>query len=177
MEIITKYLILALFLFASLGCGSRIPSRIAPPETNVSGLKVTTVLKQTNDTELLISDQIIKPRIFIFASTFCGVCQKEHRELRDLMALNNNLLPNNVDIFTVMTGATDSTDSLDFKDFTGIQWEPFYQPGDELRNLLCGQGTANPCIVIETPNQGIIFKHFGEVSISELQTKTGVWTW
>jgi len=176
-EIIIKSFVLPFLLFFVVGCGSQLPSRISPPEINLVGLKITTVLKDSNDADILLSGQITKPRIFIFASTFCGVCQKEHRQLRDLMALNNNLLPQNVDIYTVMTGALDSTESLDFKDFTGIQWNPFYQPGDELRNLLCGEGTANPCTVIETPSRGIVFKHFGEVTISELQNKTGVWTW
>ena len=76
-----------------------------------------------------------------------------------------------------MTGAIDNSDSLDFKDLTGIQWNPFYQVDDDLRNTLCGKGTANPCVVVEMPNRGIVFKRFGEVSILELQSLTGAWSW
>lgn len=174
MEFVKKVILINLFFI--FGCGSQIKPRISP-ENNVTGFKVTAKLSDINDVPFEISEISTKPRIFIFASTFCGICQAEHRNLRDLMAANNNLLPTNVDIYTVMTGAIDNGDSLDFKGFTNIQWNPFYQVGDELRNTLCGKGTANPCVIIEKPNQGIVFKHFGEVSLAELQSYTGAWLW
>lgn len=171
------FTVLILFILPSLfSCGSKIAPRIAP-EQNVQGLKISAVLKNSDESTFAISDITNKPRIFIFASTFCGVCQQEHRNLRDLFAQNGDQRPLNIELYTIMTGAVDSADSLDFMDFTGIQWTPLYQPGDELRNQLCGAGTANPCIVIEMPNQGIVFKHFGEVSIADLQKITGVWAW
>ena len=174
MELIKKIVLLNLFFI--LGCGSQIKPRIEP-ENNVTGFKVTATLSDINDAAVEVPEISTKPRIFIFASTFCGICQAEHRNLRDLMSINNDILPNNIEFYTIMTGSADNADSLDFKDFTKIQWNPFYQIGDELRNSLCGKGTANPCVIIEKPNQGIVFKHFGEVSIAELQSYTGVWTW
>jgi hypothetical protein len=174
MEFVKKIILINSFFI--LGCGSQIKPRLAP-ENNVNGFKVTATLSDVNDQSIAIPEISTKPRIFIFASTFCGVCQAEHRNLRDLMAAHNNLLPNNVDIYTVMTGSVDNGDSLDFKGFTNIQWDPLYQVGDELRNQLCGKGTANPCLVIEKPNQGIVFKHYGEVSLVELQSYTGAWSW
>lgn len=162
--------------FIATGCGSKVQPRIEPTYV-VTGLKVSGTITDINNQPVVISENPMKPRIFIFASTFCGVCQGEHRNLRDLMATNGGVLPTNVDIYTIMTGAVDNMDSLDFKDFTQIQWNPFYQVNDELRNTLCGIGTANPCVVVEKPNEGVIFKHTGEVSIQELQILTGAWVW
>lgn len=178
MEIL-KY-ILVLFLFSS--CGSQLADKIGRVEapvlkTDIFGLKVSGQVMDVNDQVVQLSEVTVKPRIIIFAATFCGICQAEHRNLRDIFALNNNQRPTNVDVITIMTDSLDNLDALDFKSFTAIQWDPYYQIGDELRNTLCGKGSANPCVIVERPNEGVVFQHVGEVSIHELQSLTGAWLW
>ncbi len=160
-------------------CGSQLDYLVGGrglEDPQVDGFEITGVLKDINGNSYNLS-KTEKPRIIIFAATFCSVCQREHRNLRDLMMQNQNQLPDNVDILTIMVDALDSTDSLEFQDLTKIQWSPYYQIDNELKNILCGENAGTPCIVVEKPNVGVVFKHVGGVSIEELQSITGVWKW
>ena len=165
-------------LFFLVGCGSNLTPRTAP-ENNVTGFKVpATTVTDINDDAFVIPVISGKPRVFIFATEFCATCQAEHRELRDLMAIHGGLLPTNVEIFTIMVDAVDNVDSLGFKSVTGMQWNPYYQVGDQLKNDLCGEKTViYPCVVAELPGQGVVLKKIGAVSSEELQSKTGAWLW
>lgn len=176
MEFVKNILFFVAMLIIS-SCGSNIQPRIAP-ENNVSGVKIESVgLLDINNNPIILNPISTKPRILFFASAICGTCQSEHRKLRDEMAIHGGLRPMNTDIYTIMVQAEDNLDAQDFKTITGMQWDPYYQVGDDLRNKLCGRGTPNPCVVVELPLTGIVLQKSGEVSISELQSLTGVWTW
>ncbi len=165
-------------LFFMFSCGSNIAPRIAP-ENNVTGFKVpATTVTQIDDMPYTIPAISNKPRIFIFALEFCATCQAEHIILRDIMANHSGLRPNNVEILTIMVQANTNDDSIGFVSKTGIQWDPYYQVGDQLKNDLCGEKTVIfPCVVVELPGQGVVFQKIGGASIEELQSKTGVWLW
>ncbi len=165
-------------LFFLVGCGSNLTPRTAP-ENNVTGFKVpATTVTQIDDTPYTIPVISNKPRIFIFASELCLTCQDEHKILRDIMSNHSGLHPNNVEILTIMVEAFTNDDSIGFVDKTGIQWDPYYQAGDQLKNDLCGVKTISyPCVVIELPGKGVVFKQTGGASIEVLQSKTGAWLW
>jgi thiol-disulfide isomerase/thioredoxin len=172
-----------IFILSSfLSCARHMDTALGQPPTNsvpeqASGAGINSVVTDVDGGAVTLEPASDRPRLILFASLFCSVCQKEHIALRDLMKAHGNLRPANVELLTIMTGAIDSTDSLDFQDFTGIGWTPYYQDGDELRNSLCGKGTPNPCVVVEVPRRGVIFQKIGEVSIDELQQLTGPWRW
>jgi hypothetical protein len=164
-----------------LSCGSQVQNSLqpenTPPPQQATSFKTSGNFKSIEEVDFYLPEVTTKPRILIFAGTFCSICQGEHRELQALFDSKNGSLPSNVEILTIMVDAVDNSDSLDFKDFTGIQWNPYYQVNQNLRNQLCGAGSATPCTVIEMPQQGIVFQHIGGTSVQELQQITGEWLW
>jgi hypothetical protein len=161
-------------IVVTAGCGSQV-SRYTNKNNgkNLIGEKVQGLVKDTDGKDFLLTKEITKPRVIIFADYGCLACRSEHKSINALVAKLGHM-PQNVDLMTIMVGSIDAQDSLDFASELKLAWTPYWQRGDKLFKNLCPQGQT-PCTVIEKPSFGIVSASSAEKSLDEIQQITGVW--
>lgn len=181
--------VLALFLTA---CGSGLPTQVGSGG-NVSsggaggggsddGIGETTVAKFVNGSVQSLDGGSIdlgarnpnKPRVVIFAQDTCSTCIAEHRELVAEFVSNRAIQPGNVDFITVLVGAFPE-DARDFRDGLGVRWPVGIGNGAVFRQFCEVQ--EFPCLVNETPDNGIEFTSNGKTTIETMQGVTGQWVY
>ena len=56
----------------------------------------------------------------------------------------------------------------------GVPWTVAIDETNQMFKDLCG-GTTTPCSLVQTPNEGVIYKHIGLAGVKELEALTGPW--
>ncbi len=128
----------------------------------------------TSEGQTVVVDELLqKPLVLIFAQDTCLACREESEMLVRNLASSGGA-PTNVDLYTVLVGNI-LEDAQDFKQSLGILWSVGFQTGDSFFKSYCPSLTV-PCVVVQTPAQGLIFQKSGKFEIEELEKYTGSWS-
>jgi len=134
------------------------------------------IYKTSEGEEKQLSDLKEKPTVIIFAGQFCSVCQEEHEHFVSSLK-NPSKAPVKVNLVTLMVGAAGKPAIAKFfkQDFS-IPWEVGVdRKNNDLYKTYCQSSISTPCLIIQTPEKGLTFKHIGETALVDIQAITGPW--
>lgn len=150
-------------------------------ETGISRLEGKFL--QLSNTKDSLTDETLtkfaeeKILVLYFAQETCTTCAKEADALS---AEINRLegLPSNVKFLTILVG-TDAEffeDAADWSIRHSTQWSiGLEKETDSLFSKYFAEPRQVPSIVIQKPQEGIVFKHTGEVTLEQIREETGPW--
>ncbi len=170
---------LALASLLMISCGKNMPAVLDQgtlPGNNKPFGEIKTYLEGNleivDQPNLNLDANFNKPIVMIFSQDTCVVCRGEAKMLSTKF---NELhgIPKNIELVTILIGST-IEDAQDFKSELGIQWKIGSQDGDALFRKFCPELKV-PCVMAQTPSDGIVFRKLGEVGIEELEKYTGAW--
>lgn len=122
---------------------------------------------------IVLNELLQKPLVLIFAQDTCLACREESEMLVKTLASLGGV-PVNIDLYSILVGNI-LEDAQDFKQSLGIPWSVGFQTGDSFFKSYCPSLTV-PCVVVQTPTQGLIFQKSGKFEIEELEKYTGSWS-
>ncbi len=165
-----SYLIISLSLFC-ISCGVHVDQVLKYPDRGEEDFKPGVTLNlELISGELLEVNSMQKPLVMIFAQDTCETCGKETEMLVNKLSGIDQL---NVNLVTILIG-TALEDARWWAEMFEVSWPVALDFKGEYFKRYCPQTTV-PCIVIVTPDVGVVVRHHGEMSYEQMVEYTGPW--
>ncbi len=173
MESLTKTAaIFGLFFFTA--CGSELPRTLKAPlaQSEVgAGEYLEGQFFLSDGTSQDLSALRDRPLVFMLAGEFCSTCIHEVGVFKN--ALSPSILEEQIRFRSVLVGNTESG-ADEWKNTHSVPWPVGFQDGDSLFQKWCPERTT-PCLIIQTPENGVVLRKTGAVSVTEIEALTGAW--
>lgn len=157
------------------GCGSSDEGVKNKPKVGVPLEGSFSLL--TGGQENLATSSALVPSVVYFVSDTCTTCAAEADALVSYLKEKSLVpAPTNVKITSIVVGAT-KEDAQDWSEAHSVSWTVGYQTPDQNASLLrqyCPL-IQTPCVVVSTPQKGVVFAKIGAVKIEEIISETGEW--
>ncbi len=111
-----------------------------------------------------------KPLVLVFAAEFCSVCKAEHERI--IASLSNPAVESHKVKFLTLVVAMTPEDAQFWKEDRQVPWSVGADENLEMIDRFCGV-RQTPCMVIQTPERGIVLKRRGEVSLDDIRQAVG----
>ena len=128
--------------------------------------------KTTTGTDINLNEIKDKPIVLVFATETCSTCIEEAELFRDGLK-DPKLSPDKVHLVTVITGSFEE-DAIEWQRRLKVPWTVAYIFDTDAFKFYCG-GKTTPCTLVQTPDEGIIYKHIGLSTRDKLEPITGPW--
>lgn len=144
------------------------PLNSKPFGQTLDGLK----LAVSDGTELDLDKDAEVPTVIIFGLEFCMSCIAEVKMIQESIK-NPSGIPTKINLYSLLVGVTQS-EAHEWKLFHKVRWPVAYEEKSNLFNRFCPEKVF-PCVLINTPQKGIVYVEQKETTLEELKTWTGPW--
>jgi hypothetical protein len=162
-----------------VACGSRGQDTLGNPPANrgigEEGVKLSGGFSLLDGSRTdLNTFEGSKPTVVYFVSDTCTVCSEETEEI--VKKLGSKPFPSNVNLVSIVVGAI-REDAAGWKESHTVGWPVGFQAPSENASLLRQYCPAvqTPCVVVSTPEKGVVFAENGRVPFEKITALTGEW--
>ncbi|MDZ4678165.1 MAG: redoxin domain-containing protein [Oligoflexia bacterium] len=164
-------LIMLLCLFFVLSCGDKF-TEIPGVKKRLTASSLAGELPTTDGSLINLASDGNKITVLQFASDSCTVCAEEAKSFRSHLR-DQNIAPSKIKLVSIIVGAI-LIDAQDWKSRLGVPWTVAYDTESIVFKKHCSQNTV-PCIVIHSPEKGVVLSKHGVVKMDEILSHTGDW--
>ena len=168
-----EFLRISLILLTLASCGRGLEEKLKVKDARTElDSEISFFVPGSEGTDLNLGDNRGKTTLLVFASEFCSICRAEAKHMVSSLK-DPKVAPNKVNVYHIMIGAT-KEDAQFWKEDFNIPWKVGYDLNGNLFKKLCKEDTT-PCLVVHKNEEGVVFRHHGELSLSKLKKITGAW--